>query len=674
MTEIFEHERGNSFAGDFRKTFEGADLPPEIADRFHIIERLGFNEFGETFLVSEKLGGELYVLKNRIKSNFVDTVETNEAEFMSNLEHKGLPHYEKAIDSANSLYICRKYIKGVTLTEFLQSEKTTNTPFAVEILVSLCDILTYLHTQNPPVIHRDIKPSNIIINPDEQRVTLIDFGIARKFSADSKNDTSYLGTKNFAPPEQYGFAQTDCRTDIYALGIVMRCCLGGTPDRDVKIPDKSLEKIAAKCTALAPEARYKTAAAVKKALLNYKTRARRRVFAGVACVLAVLGLIFAGHAVKNYFDSLPALALAPNPLTDEVYADYDQYEYNKLLEFIRGGDNEQILQAQYPDFRAENPLMWRRAKFDVVWNDEAPKRVRGITITAIALTGALDLSGFTQLEFADINNTRITAVDLSACYSLVDLYCHENPLETLDLAGCSSLNWLSCFGNRLTALDVFDSPKLRGIYCHKNQIASLNLAGLSALELLSATENRLTELNTTDLTALNELHLGDNFITEIDLSNCPDLSLFTINNNRITSLDLSRNTRLETLQIGGNSGLSGMASLDLSDLSGLKYLWIYGNGFSDSDVIFPADSDLMYIAADGNNFANLAPFESFRRLCFLGIERNNFDFESADIRASIRRIQGVIDANTASPPVGYAPPEWVGERFGFEHENFLTNS
>ena len=85
----------------------------------------------------------------------------------------------------------------------------------------ICDVLSYLHSYNPPVIFRDLKPGNIMISPDEKTTKLIDFGIARVFKAGATKDTSKLGTPGYAPPEQFGKNQTDARSDIYALGALL---------------------------------------------------------------------------------------------------------------------------------------------------------------------------------------------------------------------------------------------------------------------------------------------------------------------------------------------------------------------------------------------------------------------------------------------------------------------
>jgi serine/threonine protein kinase len=91
----------------------------------------------------------------------------------------------------------------------------------------LCECLDSLHKLNPPIIHRDIKPENIIYH--NNKVTLLDFGIARFLDSKKSKDTLILGSVGYAAPEQFGFQQSNPQTDIYALGKLMNYLLNGFP-------------------------------------------------------------------------------------------------------------------------------------------------------------------------------------------------------------------------------------------------------------------------------------------------------------------------------------------------------------------------------------------------------------------------------------------------------------
>jgi serine/threonine-protein kinase len=124
-------------------------------------------------------------------------------------------------------YLVMEYVSGETLLSYLQREGLPQPPARVfEWVRQLCDALEYLHTQQPPIIFRDLKPANIMLTPQGQ-VKLIDFGIARLFKPGQAKDTQAFGTVGYSAPEQYGRGQTDARSDVYALGVLVHQLLTG---------------------------------------------------------------------------------------------------------------------------------------------------------------------------------------------------------------------------------------------------------------------------------------------------------------------------------------------------------------------------------------------------------------------------------------------------------------
>jgi hypothetical protein len=308
-----------SLAEEFKNSGLSADrftLPEEVAGRFFVMECLSERERGSTWLLTEKDSGKHYVAKCYPKS---ETARQNhEAEILRGLNHDGLPKFEAEIEEGDTLFVLREYAEGVPLDEYLSEHGKVESSLAIGIASALCDTLSYLHSQQPPIIHRDIKPSNIIINPSDYSVKLIDFGISRRYSENSDTDTEYYGTKSFSPPEQYGFSQTDRRSDIFALGIVLRLMLtGGT---GAEIQDGTLAQIVDKCTAFAPKERYQNADALKQALLRYKNRTKRKIAFSIGTV-AVISLVFiCGMMVGRHTDflSLPASGNEPYVFTEPI--------------------------------------------------------------------------------------------------------------------------------------------------------------------------------------------------------------------------------------------------------------------------------------------------------------------------------------------------------------------
>ncbi|MCL2189538.1 MAG: serine/threonine protein kinase [Defluviitaleaceae bacterium] len=262
-------------------------LPPEWENRYTPIEQMTVNTLSETYLLENIASGCLYVLKIN---------EAPEASILQGLTYRGVPAYLSEVQYSGKYYTLREYIEGITLEEYVNDHALECRTNALRIIKNLCDILIFLHNRPNPIIHRDIKPGNVIINPHTHEVTLIDFGIARLYKKEAKKDTVSFGTAVYAPPEQYGFEQTDHRTDIYSLGILFRYLLTGHLERDYPLPDKGLESIARKCTAYEPAARYQNAKVLKRALIAYEQKwvgklVRIGLAAAAACIVFVLGYL-----------------------------------------------------------------------------------------------------------------------------------------------------------------------------------------------------------------------------------------------------------------------------------------------------------------------------------------------------------------------------------------------
>lgn len=151
-----------------------------------------------------------------------------EAMMLGSLSHPNLPRIYDAFSENGRSYLVMDYIEGKTLFQILKEAHGQPLPVGQVLLYArqICDVLSYLHQHNPPIIFRDVKPTNIMITGNGH-VYLIDFGIARFFKEGQQQDTVLLGSPGYAPPEQHGTAQTSPRSDIYGLGATLHYCLTG---------------------------------------------------------------------------------------------------------------------------------------------------------------------------------------------------------------------------------------------------------------------------------------------------------------------------------------------------------------------------------------------------------------------------------------------------------------
>jgi serine/threonine protein kinase len=202
----------------------------------------------------------------------------SEAKMLWGLSHPNLPAFYGFFSEGPRYFMVMEYIDGYTLEELLEQN---NAPFSERRVLGwarqLCDVLEYLHSQNPPIIFRDMKPGNIMLMRNG-RIKLIDFGIARFFRSSHAQDTQLLGTPGFAPPEQYGKSQTDERSDIYSLAMTLFQLLTNTLSetgfglKDIRAINAQISPAVAraleKAASLAPEERYDNVAAFRRALLG----------------------------------------------------------------------------------------------------------------------------------------------------------------------------------------------------------------------------------------------------------------------------------------------------------------------------------------------------------------------------------------------------------------------
>lgn len=239
-----------------------------------------------------------------------------EANILKRLQHPMLPRIVDIFEDEEQILIVEDFVEGITLEDLLKQQGKVDEALALQWLRDLCGVLRYLHIQQPhPIIYRDMKPSNIMLQPDGS-LKLIDFGIAREYKQESSGDTTYVGTKGYAAPEQFGKAQTDARTDIYALGVTMYHLLTGkspyeppyqfVPVRQL-VPELSrgIEFILDKCIQPEPINRYQNVDELlddldhiyrfDTAWKKYQNAKRIRVAVILVMLAASVGLMFTGR-------------------------------------------------------------------------------------------------------------------------------------------------------------------------------------------------------------------------------------------------------------------------------------------------------------------------------------------------------------------------------------------
>lgn len=248
-----------------------------VDGKYKILNIIGRGGMSVVYLAMNEKANKQWAIKEIMKNGRKEfQLDKKETEMMKNLKHSHLPSIIDVIEDHRSMLIVMDYVEGRSLDVLYEESGAQSQELVLGWAKQLCDVLSYLHSQDPPIIYRDMKPANVMLRPDGN-LMLIDFGAAREYKPQNRKDTVSLGTKGYAAPEQYREdGQSDVRTDIYCLGVMLFQLLTGLsphelqPVRNIR-PELSpgLEVIITKCTQVNKEDRYQSCAELLYALEHY---------------------------------------------------------------------------------------------------------------------------------------------------------------------------------------------------------------------------------------------------------------------------------------------------------------------------------------------------------------------------------------------------------------------
>ena len=339
-----------------------------IDGKYEVLREIGRGGMSVVYLAMDTHLNKQWAVKEIRKkgSGKNDEIVVNsllaEANLMKRLDHPALPRIVDIIDNGVTIYVVMDYIEGESLDKILLEYGAQPEEKVINWAMQIADALSYLHGQKPPIIYRDMKPANVMLKP-EGNIKIIDFGIAREYKEQNLADTTVLGTKGYAPPEQYS-GQTDPRSDIFALGMTMHHLLTGVDPRNGEPyapvrqwnPELSegIEIIIDRCVQPASENRYQSCADLIYDLEHpelitkgFKRKQKRRLTSFLAAAITSVAMLisgvacsFAAEQVNNStYESLISV-MASTPLAEkissykqavEIYP-YDTQAYLKILE------------------------------------------------------------------------------------------------------------------------------------------------------------------------------------------------------------------------------------------------------------------------------------------------------------------------------------------------------
>lgn len=221
-------------------------------------------EFEQIRLIKESPRGSVRLIRHRATGQkFILRRFTGNGEVYRMLLGCTCPNLPKVFEVAEQgeeNMVIEEFIKGDTLG-FLLQDVLFSPEETRAIVAQVCQALWVLHSMT--AVHRDVKPENVILRGAD--AVLIDFDAARLHKPEHETDTQILGTTGFAAPEQYGLSQSDIRTDIYALGVLINVMhTGEHPSK--KLAEGKLGRVVVRCTQVNPQKRYKNVLRLMEAL------------------------------------------------------------------------------------------------------------------------------------------------------------------------------------------------------------------------------------------------------------------------------------------------------------------------------------------------------------------------------------------------------------------------
>lgn len=249
-------------------------------NRYRILGSLGSGGQGFAYLAEDCSVQAEVVLKEfilpvyvdvRVRKSALEQFE-NEARILSRLQHPQIVHLRDYFVEDHRAYLVLEHIEGASLQEIVQHKGPIKQKEVLALTLQMCDILSYLHSQTPPVVHRDFTPDNLLLSTDGI-LKLIDFNVAES-SESSTTTGTVVGKPAYLPPEQFRGVPTS-QSDIYAMGATLYFLLTGKEPEPISVShpieanaeiDFALNEIIVKATQLEISNRYANIAELKQAL------------------------------------------------------------------------------------------------------------------------------------------------------------------------------------------------------------------------------------------------------------------------------------------------------------------------------------------------------------------------------------------------------------------------
>lgn len=524
-------------------------LPEDMQEHWTVYECLKESEDSSTFLVKETVTGILCVLKwgrNR-QAEFL----RNEMEIMEKMADRklsGVPKAYRIFEENGEVYLVREYIEGMSLAQMVLQKGGISEAEICRISRKICQTAEQFQNPDEPMIHRDIKPENIVVTPGGE-VVFIDFGTMRSYKKDGSRDTFVVGTRGTAAPEQYGYTQTDQRTDVYAIGQTMLYMVSESYEMNQLSEcavSRRMKKIIEKACSFEPDKRYGDAAQLRRAVEKCQANNRKKVYKKAG---AVFGLIAAGYILA-------------------IFSQDGTVIENKRIETAEQSAAEEQIQAE---------IIFREELIE-----EAVRKELGLSktdkITASMLEDVRKLR-IVGKEILDDEDTfwgeghHVDGKDSS--FGSV----RGNITDLSDLAQMVNLEELALCNQKIEDISGLKELPLKKLYLSKNMITDFSvLLNLIDLDTLCIMENPAENLSVIgECTGILRLNIQGMNLTDIDFLKNLSLDYLDMSNMEVENNIFEPLTEMKKLDTLCMCDVNEAAAETLSQMSTLKALFMWGD-------------------------------------------------------------------------------------------------
>ena len=524
-------------------------LPEDMQEHWTVYECLKESEDSSTFLVKETVTGILCVLKwgrNR-QAEFL----RNEMEIMEKMADRklsGVPKAYRIFEENGEVYLVREYIEGMSLAQMVLQKGGISEAEICRISRKICQTAEQFQNPDEPMIHRDIKPENIVVTPGSE-VVFIDFGTMRSYKKDGSRDTFVVGTRGTAAPEQYGYTQTDQRTDVYAIGQTMLYMVSESYEMNQLSEcavSRRMKKIIEKACSFEPDKRYGDAAQLRRAVEKCQANNRKKVYKKAG---AVFGLIAAGYILAIF---------SPDGTVIE----------NKRIETAEQSVAEEQIQAEIT-FREELIEEAVRKELGLSKTDK-------ITASMLENVRKLRIVGKEILDDEDTfwgEGHHVDGKDSS--FGSV----RGNITDLSDLAQMVNLEELALCNQKIEDISGLKELPLKKLYLSKNMITDFSvLLNLIDMDTLCIMENPAENLSVIgECTGILRLNIQGMNLTDIDFLKNLSLDYLDMSNVEVENNIFEPLTEMKKLDTLCMCDVNEAAAETLSQMSTLKALFMWGD-------------------------------------------------------------------------------------------------